>query len=45
VCEDFYDTLFLEDNLGALELSLSSDRRERIEAPVTPRWPAAAKDI
>jgi aryl-alcohol dehydrogenase-like predicted oxidoreductase len=34
----------LEDNLGALELSLSSDQRERIEAPVTPRWPAAAKD-
>ncbi|MFD1513349.1 aldo/keto reductase [Halomarina rubra] len=34
----------LEDNLGALDVSLTDDDLERIEAPITPRWPAPGKD-
>jgi aryl-alcohol dehydrogenase-like predicted oxidoreductase len=34
----------LEEDLGALDVSLSAAQRERIEAPVTPRWPAPEKD-
>jgi len=34
----------LQDLLGALEVDLSSDDLERIEAPLTPRWPAPGKD-
>jgi aryl-alcohol dehydrogenase-like predicted oxidoreductase len=34
----------LEDNLGALDVSLSDDEMARIEAPITPRWPAPGKD-
>lgn len=34
----------LEENLGALDVTLSPDQRERIESPITPRWPAAEKD-
>ncbi|WP_434084171.1 aldo/keto reductase [Halorarius litoreus] len=34
----------LEDNLGALDVSLTDDQVERIEAPITPRWPAPNKD-
>jgi aryl-alcohol dehydrogenase-like predicted oxidoreductase len=34
----------LEDNLGALDVSLSDDELARIEAPATPRWPAPGKD-
>ncbi|WP_435195502.1 aldo/keto reductase [Natronomonas sp. EA1] len=34
----------LDDSLGALDISLSETELERIEAPVTPRWPAPGKD-
>jgi len=34
----------LEEYVGALDLSLSDDTLERIEAPKTPRWPAPGKD-
>jgi aryl-alcohol dehydrogenase-like predicted oxidoreductase len=34
----------LEENLGALEVDLTGDEIGRIEAPVTPRWPAPGKD-
>ncbi|WP_129113402.1 aldo/keto reductase [Halegenticoccus tardaugens] len=34
----------LEENVAALDLSLSPEEVERIEAPKTPRWPAPAKD-
>jgi len=34
----------LQDLLGALEVDLSSDDLKRIEAPLTPRWPAPGKD-
>ncbi len=34
----------LEENVGALEVSLTTDHLERIEAPKTPRWPAKHKD-
>lgn len=34
----------LEDSLGALEVSLTDEELDRIEAPKTPRWPAPGKD-
>jgi len=34
----------LQELLGALEVSLDSDELDRIEAPLTPRWPAPGKD-
>ncbi|MWG36270.1 aldo/keto reductase [Halomarina oriensis] len=34
----------LDDNLGALDVSLSEADVSRIEAPITPRWPAPGKD-
>ncbi|MFC4438751.1 MULTISPECIES: aldo/keto reductase [Natrialbaceae] len=34
----------LEENVGALEVSLTDEQLERIEAPKTPRWPAPGKD-
>jgi aryl-alcohol dehydrogenase-like predicted oxidoreductase len=34
----------LEENVGALGVSLSTAEIERIEAPITPRWPAPGKD-
>jgi aryl-alcohol dehydrogenase-like predicted oxidoreductase len=34
----------LEENVGALSVSLSDADIERIEAPITPRWPAPGKD-
>jgi aryl-alcohol dehydrogenase-like predicted oxidoreductase len=34
----------LEENVGALDVSLSDDQLARIEAPKTPRWPAPGKD-
>jgi len=35
----------LRDSLGALDVSLSAADRERIEAPITPRWPDPKKDV
>jgi len=35
----------LRDSLGALDVSLSAADRERIEAPITPRWPDRKKDV
>ncbi|MFC6723903.1 aldo/keto reductase, partial [Halobium palmae] len=34
----------LHENLGALDVSLSEERMERITSPKTPRWPAEGKD-
>jgi aryl-alcohol dehydrogenase-like predicted oxidoreductase len=34
----------LEENVGALDVSLSDDQLARIEAPKTPCWPAPGKD-
>ncbi len=34
----------LEENVGALDVSLTDAEIERIEAPKTPRWPAPGKD-
>nr|WP_049918778.1 aldo/keto reductase [Haloferax larsenii] len=34
----------LDENIGALDVDLSSADIERIEAPKTPRWPAPGKD-
>jgi aryl-alcohol dehydrogenase-like predicted oxidoreductase len=34
----------LAENLGAVEVSLSDGELDRIEAPITPRWPAPGKD-
>ena len=34
----------LEENVGAVDISLSDEEIERIEAPKTPRWPAPEKD-
>ena len=34
----------LEENVGALDVSLTDAEVERIEAPKTPRWPAPGKD-
>jgi aryl-alcohol dehydrogenase-like predicted oxidoreductase len=34
----------LEENVGALDVSLTDDHLARIEAPKTPRWPAPGKD-
>ncbi|MFP8958133.1 aldo/keto reductase [Natrialbaceae archaeon A-CW3] len=34
----------LEENVGALEVSLTDDAVERIEEPIEPRWPASGKD-
>jgi aryl-alcohol dehydrogenase-like predicted oxidoreductase len=34
----------LGENLGAVEVELTDDQVERIEAPKTPRWPAPGKD-
>jgi aryl-alcohol dehydrogenase-like predicted oxidoreductase len=34
----------LEENVGALDVSLADDHLARIEAPKTPRWPAPGKD-
>ncbi|MFB6207203.1 MAG: aldo/keto reductase [Haloglomus sp.] len=34
----------LEENLGALGVTLTDDELARIEAPITPRWPAPNKD-
>ncbi|KTG27530.1 aldo/keto reductase [Haloferax profundi] len=34
----------LDENLAALDIDLTPDERERIEAPKTPRWPAPGKD-
>ncbi|MEF8822329.1 MAG: aldo/keto reductase, partial [Halovenus sp.] len=34
----------LQDLLGALDIGLHSDELDRIEAPLTPRWPAPGKD-
>jgi aryl-alcohol dehydrogenase-like predicted oxidoreductase len=34
----------LEENVGALDVSLTAEEMARIEAPVTPRWPAPEKD-
>jgi aryl-alcohol dehydrogenase-like predicted oxidoreductase len=34
----------LAENLGAVEVSLSDEELDRIEAPITPRWPAPGKD-
>ncbi|WP_254769507.1 aldo/keto reductase [Salinilacihabitans rarus] len=34
----------LEENVGAIDVSLTDEQIERIEAPKTPRWPAAGKD-
>ncbi|WP_101294879.1 aldo/keto reductase [Halegenticoccus soli] len=34
----------LEENVAALDVSLSPEELERIEAPKTPRWPAPEKD-
>ncbi|MFB6250671.1 MAG: aldo/keto reductase [Halobellus sp.] len=34
----------LEENVGALDVSLSDEDLSRIEAPITPRWPAPGKD-
>ena len=34
----------LEENVGALDVSLTDEHLARIEAPKTPRWPAPGKD-
>jgi aryl-alcohol dehydrogenase-like predicted oxidoreductase len=34
----------LAENLGAVEVALSDEDVDRIEAPITPRWPAPGKD-
>ncbi len=34
----------LEDSLGALGVSLTDEKLDRIEAPKTPQWPAPGKD-
>jgi len=34
----------LEENVGALEISLTDEETARIEEPITPRWPAPGKD-
>ncbi|MFB6184636.1 MAG: aldo/keto reductase [Haloarculaceae archaeon] len=34
----------LEENVGALDVSLTDDEIARIEAPKTPRWPAPSTD-
>jgi len=34
----------LEENVGALDVSLTDAEIERIDAPKTPRWPAPGKD-
>jgi aryl-alcohol dehydrogenase-like predicted oxidoreductase len=34
----------LRENLRAVELDLTDEQVERIEAPKTPRWPAPGKD-
>ncbi len=34
----------LHENLAAVEVDLTDDQLERIEAPKTPRWPAPGKD-
>jgi aryl-alcohol dehydrogenase-like predicted oxidoreductase len=34
----------LQENVGALSVSLSDEQVERIAEPVTPRWPAPGKD-
>ncbi|SDF52908.1 Predicted oxidoreductase [Halorubrum xinjiangense] len=34
----------LEENVGALDVDLTDAELSRIEAPITPRWPAPGKD-
>ncbi|MFC7323957.1 aldo/keto reductase [Halorubrum rutilum] len=34
----------LEENVGALDVELTDEELSRIEAPITPRWPAPGKD-
>ena len=34
----------LEENVGALDVDLTDEELSRIEAPITPRWPAPGKD-
>jgi len=34
----------LEENVGALDVDLTDEELARIEAPITPRWPAPGKD-
>jgi len=34
----------LTENLGALDVSLTDAQMDRIDAPITPRWPAPEKD-
>jgi len=37
-------TEHLEENVGALDVELTDEELSRIEAPITPRWPAPGKD-